>query len=284
MSFPVITGFGCATALPCVSDSYLKTPKSRKFMGGQDHLAVCAAGRALESAGLRSPELGSDAGLFLAVGYIPFEHPDIEALIDGSLEHGKISMQRFGNDGFAAVNPLLTFRCLPNMPAYHVSANFDFQGEYFVTYPGCGQFYAALQEAIAALVAGRIRVACVGAVAHQINFLVTHHYQRLRPPVAADRLRDGAAFIILEMNETCEVRGGNVRGYLKELSVEYALHDPFREELEPKEMLSADYPIPDGKYGAASLPVALASISKGIVKHEIQTRDGITASSLWELN
>ena len=44
----VISGVGCAVGMPCPSERYLKTPKNRKFMGKQDHLAVCAAGRALE--------------------------------------------------------------------------------------------------------------------------------------------------------------------------------------------------------------------------------------------
>src|SRR5437879_1415897 len=168
----IISGVGCATGLPCPSDGYLKTPKSRKFMGGQDHLAVCAAGRALESAALNSSILGPKAGLFLPVGFIPFERDDLDALIAGSIDDDHVSLQRFGTDGFAAVNPLLTFRCLPNMPAYHVSACFDIQGEYFVTYPGPGQFYSALQEAVDELVAGRITIALVGSVADQTNFLV----------------------------------------------------------------------------------------------------------------
>src|SRR5215469_4621183 len=165
-----ISGVGCAMGMPCSSERYLKTPKNRKFMGKQDHLAVCAAGRALESAGLNSSALGPKAGLFLAVGFIPFERADIDALIAGSVESDRISLRRFGTDGFSAVNPLLTFRCLPNRPAYHVSACFDIQGEYFVTYPGPGQFYLAINEAVDALISGRVRIALVGAVAHQSNF------------------------------------------------------------------------------------------------------------------
>ena len=59
----IISGLGCAVGMPCPSERYLKTPKSRKFMGKQDHLAVCAAGRALESAGLNSSVLGPTISL-----------------------------------------------------------------------------------------------------------------------------------------------------------------------------------------------------------------------------
>src|SRR5947207_14525 len=87
----IISGVGCATGLPCPSESYLKTQKNRKFMGGQDHLAVCAAGRALESASLTASSLGAKAGLFLAVGFIPFEREDVDGLIAGSMKGGQIS-------------------------------------------------------------------------------------------------------------------------------------------------------------------------------------------------
>src|SRR5260370_16351507 len=91
----VLSGVGCATGLPCSSELYLKTPKNRKFMGNQDHLAVCAAGRALESAGLSSDPLGPKAGLFLAVGFIPFERTDIDNLFDASFERCKTSLPPF---------------------------------------------------------------------------------------------------------------------------------------------------------------------------------------------
>src|SRR5215469_12210178 len=223
----IISGVGCAVDMPCSSERYLKTPKNRKFMGKQDHLAVCAAGRALESAGLDSSALGPKGGLFLAVGFIPFERADIDALIAGSIDDDRISLRRFGTDGFSAVNPLLTFRCLPNMPAYHISACFDIQGEYFVTYPGSGQFYNALEEAVNALVAGRINIAVVGAVADQTNFLVSHHQSRLRPPVPATDLRDGAGFLVLEKNAEIVARGRCARGRLTDFKMSYTTHDPF---------------------------------------------------------
>ena len=91
-------------------------------------------------------------------------------------------MRRFATEGYLAPNPLLTFRCLPNMPAFHVSINFDLQGPYLVTYPGAGQLYAALEEARVALETGAIDVALVGGVAHQRNFLVEHHVRRLGRP------------------------------------------------------------------------------------------------------
>jgi len=278
----VISGLGSAIGLPCDSDRFLKIPKNRKFMGGQDHLAVCAAGKALESAGLNAAKMGPKAGLFLAVGYIPFDGADIEALITNSLDGDRISLSRFGTAGFEAVNPLLTFRCLPNMPAYHVSACFDIQGEYFVTYPGPGQFYAALEEASDALASSRVEIALVGAVAHQTNFLVTRHFERIRPSVAREDLRDGAGFVVLEGAGNLRARGGTARGKLLNLASEYTPHDPFDEELRLSERFDGCTAL-DGEFGVASLPVTLGTVQHAIVRHELRARDGIIAGSVWEL-
>src|SRR5436309_6093271 len=179
------TGLGRIVDSPSDPTPYLKVRKNRKFMGVQDDLAVVATGIALENAALPQ-DLGEQAGVFLAVGYIPFERSDIDQLLDGSIVNNEFSMLRMSTVGYHSLNPLLTFRCLSNMPAYHVSANFDLQGPYFVTYPGASQFYLALEEAAAALEAGRIDVALVGGVAHQYNFLVRHHFHRVDP--AVDRL------------------------------------------------------------------------------------------------
>src|SRR5262249_6025354 len=167
----IATGVGVALGAPCDPVPYLKVRKLRKFMGLQDDLAVVAAGRALHAAG-RGAELGERAGLYLAVGAIPFDGAEIDALHAASSIDGRFSMHRFASEGYLVPDPLLTFRCLPNMPAFHVSVNFDVQGPYFATYPGPGQLYAALDAASAALRTGTVDVALVVGVAHQRNFLV----------------------------------------------------------------------------------------------------------------
>jgi hypothetical protein len=168
------------------------------------------------------------------------------------------------------------------MPAYHVSACFDVQGEYFVTYPGPGQFYAALEEAVDALVAGRISIALVGAVADQTNFLVSHHYGRLRPPVSASDLRNGAGFLVLERADVNAARGGCARARLLDFNLGYTPHDPFATELDWSENFIG-CPKPDGHFGAASVPIVLAAAQKGCIRHELQARDGISAWSRWEV-
>jgi 3-oxoacyl-(acyl-carrier-protein) synthase len=279
----LVTGLGAAVGTPCDPVPFLRSRKLRKFMGAQDDLTVVAAGRALASAGLAGPGLADRAGLFLAVGYIPFDAEDIDRLHAGSHEEQRFSMRRFSTEAYEATNPLLTFRCLPNMPAFHVSVNFDVQGPYFVTYPGAGQLYLALEAACAALADGAIDVALVGGVAHQRNFLVSQHFARLEPPVPAEHLADGAGFLTLETEAHAAARAAPLCGRLLEVAIGYRPFSPFEEAIAPREWMD-EAPGPAEELGPASLPVLLSRLGAGPHRHRVVTRDGIDASSAWALS
>jgi 3-oxoacyl-(acyl-carrier-protein) synthase len=271
--------------------SFLRHRKSRKYMGLQDDLAVIATGRALSSASLSRDALGERAGLFLAVGYIPFDEGDIAPVLEASMSSDgqSFDVRRFGSGGFQRAHPLLTFRCLPNMPAYHVSANFDVQGAYYVTYPGPAQLYAALEEACAALDDRRVDVAIVGAVTAQSNFLVRHHFARIEPPVASSRLRDACAAIILETESHARSRGAPICGRLAGLRLEYTPLDlaGLAARRPPSECVDGQVVEDADGLGPAHLVITLAERlahgSRGALHHILHSRDGIRAESSWLL-
>ena len=228
-------------------------------MGKQDQLAVIAAGLAAKSAGMSDEDLRMKTGLYLCVGYIPFERQEIETIAKNSSSNGEFSMELFSTKGFEEVNPLLTFRCLPNMPIFHVSLNLNIQGPYFITYPGAGQFYLALEQAVFALESREIDYALVGGVADQNNFLVQHHFQRLG--FDASQLLDAAGFLCLG------------RGNGQQRLVKYKI------------LFSSDKA--DGTsavqpYGAATLPILLDK-NHGKFSDHLKTMDGIEAESEWLL-
>jgi len=266
--------------------AYLRSKKTRKFMGTQDDLAVLAAGGALTQAGLAAGALGERAGLFAVVGYIPFNREDIEPVLADSLEGERFSMARFSSGGFQRAHPLLTFRCLPNMPAFHVSANFNVQGPYFVSYPGVGQVYAALEEACGELDSGRIDVALAFGVAHQRNFLVQHHFSRIEPPVTAFALWDAGACVILERAEHAAARGARARAQLLELAQRYTPHSPISEQTAQREHATGAA-LRDGALGPASLFTllsdALCTGKTGEIVHTVDTRDHLSAQSRWRV-
>lgn len=275
----VVTGAGHVVGAPCDPTLYLKVRKNRKFMGAQDELAVAAVGRALAAAGLSAAPLGERAGVYMAVGYVPFEREHLDLLLETSVDaFGGFSPERFARESFAALNPLLTFRCLSNMPAFHVSVNFDVQGPYFVTYPGAGQLYLALEEAVDSLRARRVDVAIVCGVAHQRNALVEHHFSRLDPPLPAERLLDGAGCLVMERAEDAAARA---RARLTDLQVRYAPSHPFEDTACAEERITgvAGY---DGVLGPASLPVLVSTGLGGPLRHEVRTADGLHAWSAWD--
>ncbi len=281
-----VTGAGAivlgAGETACDPTPFLRVRKSRKYMGLQDDLAVVAAGRALASAGL-DRSLGERAGLFLAVGYIPFREDDILPVLEASTDGGAFDVHRFGAGGFQRAHPLLTFRCLPNMPAYHVSVSFDVQGPYCVTYPGPAQLYAALEEACAALAEARIDVALVGGVAAQSNFLVRHHFARIDAPVPAERLRDAGGILVLEREAHARARGARVRARLESMRVEYMPFDVLREGRASRE--TVDGAASEEELGPARLAVSLAGAlgRGGTMRHVLESHDGVRAESLWAL-
>jgi 3-oxoacyl-[acyl-carrier-protein] synthase II len=277
----VVTGAGAVLDEPCDPTPFLRTRKLRKFMGTQDALAVVAAARALQAASLEAP-LGERCGLYLTVGYIPFEREDIDQLLAVSVDDElQFSMQRFAANAFSAINPLLTFRVLPNMPAFHVSLNFDIQGPYAVSYPSVGQFYLALEEAFAALDSGAIDIALVGAIADQNNLLVRHHFSRIDPPVDGERLANAAAFLVLERAHDARDRGASIRARVLEWQLRYASNDAFEHATPHRERFSSGEAVRDA--GPASLAVTLAQTRNTRLTHTLQARDGFEATSVWEV-
>lgn len=245
--------------------SFLVARKTRKFMGVQDDLAVVAAAKAVASAGLAAP-LGDRAGVYFAVGYIPFEEADMAPVLAGSLVDGEFDMRAFSEVGYQRAHPLLAFRCLPNMPVFHVSMNLGAQGPYIVSYPGPGQLYFALEQACAALEERAIDVALVGGVAHQTNFLVQHHLARTDDP--AREARDAAGVLVLERAADA---GPRAKLRLEAMSVEYRPFDPLDQTPQRRESF-------DRELGPATLPIALA---EGHRTHRVETRDGLTCESTW---
>ena len=238
-------------------------------MGKQDQLAVIAAGKAVQQAGVSEDLLRSRTGIYLCVGYIPFERSDIEPIAKNSTNDGDFSPTLFSTAGFEQVNPLLTFRCLPNMPIFHVSLNLGIQGPYFITYPGAGQFYLALEQAVAALNRREIDVALVGGVADQNNFLVQHHFKRWNSDWT---LVDAAGFLCIQRSSP------NPKIEWLQSQISYQPIEPYNGK-HAETFCGTEVDVK----GAASLPVLLSRSKPGEVTHHVETSDGITASSRWRV-
>lgn len=279
----VVTGAG-RSLLPCDARPFLRNRKMLKLLSTQDSLAIVAAAEALRAAGLGDGSLGERAGLFFAVGHVSMSQPTIDTMIGQACDaEGNFSDLEFARGSYYELNPLMAFHCMPNAPAFHVSTCFDLQGPYFITFPGPGQFYTALDEARLALLDGRAEVAVVGASAAQNNVLVAYHFSRTVPPIPAEDLIDAAGFLVLETAHGAAARGATVRARLLEMKISYRRYDLERDTPRPAESFSPAIPEMTGYFGSASLPTALALAPAGTFEHRLATMDGIHAASRWEV-
>ena len=257
----------------CDPTRYLCVPKTIKFMSKQDRLAVNATGKAFDRAALDLKKKKDSCGLFMTVGYIPFKREEAEKICRYSQENHQFSMLKFSTEAYDNINPLLAFACLPNMPAYHLSANFNIQGEYFLTYPGIVQFYQALSEAVQRLQNGDLKWAIVGGVSDQCNFLVENHFQKFQ---AADAIptADVAAFMILERMTPALAASRQARIKLLSLDTRYT-----------KGNLRPVRTPPQFRLGPAELPMllnAFAHNQKGLFSH-CGRSETHTFKSTWEV-
>lgn len=177
---------------------YLKNVKDRKLMSKQDKLAILTAAKAWrESKIAKDEEILSETGIYFCVGILPFIDKELEKLAKLSQKDGKFDEELFSTSGFNSMNPLLTFKCLPNMPLFHISFNLDITGRYMMSYPNSDDFLVTLERAIDDLKDGQIKAAIVGAACDQQNILVKHHLARLSEGLEHKAV-DCSASLILE--------------------------------------------------------------------------------------
>lgn len=261
-----VVGLPASLETPIDVAPLLKDRKSAKFMAKQDKLALIACHRAVQASGLRAEALAERTGIYLSVGPLPFEEPDLDLLHDKSIEEGRFSFRRATNEAFQAMNPLLTFKCLPNMPVFHVSFNLAIRGGYHVAYPGAGQFLTALDLALRDLRRGRFEHAIVGAVTDQRNTLTRHHLERGEPG-ASERAVDVACAWVVST-------AGEGAASIRSLTLGYQPRDPFGEPVR------ARGPLLDVAAGTAgpALRVALdLASSRTRESYEWELEDGVTA-------
>ena len=226
-AYAVPEGLGLDAVPPAMGTVFdvrplLKDKKSFKVMSKQDALAVYTAVNAIRKSGLPESAVANDTGIYITVGILPFEDEPLDVLYKESLKDGRFDMESFSTKAYHSLNPLLTFKCLPNMPLFHVSSNLGMHGRYYITYPGREQWFMSLQQALVDLACGRVSHALVGAVADQRNLLARHHLDRL-PGGTADAVDCGVMLVL------GRERNDNSIASIKLDSMSYSPRDPFRE-------------------------------------------------------
>lgn len=123
---------------------------------------------------------GSGIGYFLGVGASGGSLADVVSLLDASIVDGTFSLERFGNRGLAACNPLLAFQLMNNFTLCHGAIQERLDGPNAAMFSRGAGTTAALIEAVQAIADGD----CEHAIAGGAD-------SALHPVTRAELARDG---------------------------------------------------------------------------------------------
>jgi len=183
----------------------LSKRRMAKFMSDPALLGCVAAREAMVNAGVadnaRFP--AERVGLFAATGMAAADIDESIAMLRTSLdEQGEFSIRQFGEKGLHAINPLLSFKILANMPGCLVSITENIKGPSYIFTPWEDQTGAAIIEAIESLRNGEVDCAVVVASdipSHPANLVYLLREKFITPDEIA---APGAACLVLEREES----------------------------------------------------------------------------------
>ena len=165
-----LSGFGVGTrglgralvegaALPGLpAEVPLANPRARKMMSPAAYLAARCLGDVL--GGWTSER--ENIGYYLGVGASAGSLADFMALLDESLVEGAYSLERFGQRGLAACNPLLAFQLMNNFTLCHGAILEGLGGPNSAVFSRGAGTIAAIGEAVYAVASGECERAITG--------------------------------------------------------------------------------------------------------------------------
>ena len=209
--------------------------KMVKYMSDAALLGCIAAHEALEDAAVSKRFAPERMGLYAGVGLAAANPDEIMDMVDKSVDaNGELSCGLLGERGFAATNPLLSFKILPNMPPCLISIIEGIKGPNLIFTPWEGQTGAAIQEGWMAVAFGAVDCAIVGAAdtpAHPSAFV----YMRQSGNIAQeDYPANGAAYLVLETRQSARRDGQKTYATLDNITItgsDNGIEDPLAERM-----------------------------------------------------
>jgi len=198
---------------------YFPENKTLRLMNRESQMAVVAARRAIEDAGIEPgvsypPE---EIALYGATGLSGMASPEIARLVgDASAADGSLDLERFGRVTLRRIRPVLSFKILANMPVCFVSIFENLRGPNAVYTPWEGNGAQAIAAGIRAIRAGDAPCALVGGCDVKTHALSLITLQQLRIFDSWTKHGDGclpgegAAFLVLESGQQAARRGARI--------------------------------------------------------------------------
>jgi 3-oxoacyl-(acyl-carrier-protein) synthase len=160
--------------IPAAQDA--GSPRSRKLMSRAARFAAIAMREALVSAGFREQRAG--IGAWMGVGASGIAMEDVPAIVSASFEDGAFSVQRLGDKGLLACNPLFTFQTLNNFSLCHGAILEGLQGPNGAFFSRGSGTALALAEGAHAVLSGDCDRAIAGGADTAVHPLTWAELQR----------------------------------------------------------------------------------------------------------
>ena len=201
------------------ANEYFPDNKMLRLMNRDARLAVVAARLAVGDAGLNIAEdyHANEVALFGSTGLAGMPVGDIAALVKNSADrNGGLDLGGFGRKALKRVRPVLSFKILANMPICFVSIFEGIYGPNAVYTPWEGQGARAIESGFRAVRTGRAPCAVVGGCdtkAHTFGFVSLQQLGLFRSWKEHGRgivPGEGAAFLVLEREQTARARGADI--------------------------------------------------------------------------
>ncbi|PKK91865.1 MAG: hypothetical protein CVV64_00100 [Candidatus Wallbacteria bacterium HGW-Wallbacteria-1] len=191
--------------------NYINPPRAARYMSRETQFAVAALGLCIDDFTKRSgAALFSwidpyDIALFAGTGSSGISLDDIMPMLINSCDpqSGRFDPVRFSSRGLSKLNPLTSFRILPNMPPSVAVIYGGVKGENLIFNPWEGSAMSGFQEAIHALTEGRSRLAISGGSdckTHSDAFIAFDEYGLFsRGPFV---MSEGSAYLAMYLEES----------------------------------------------------------------------------------
>ncbi len=215
---------------------FLADKKTVRFMSRETRFAVCTLQFCLADAAVRVDQThaADDIAFYAGTGSGGIDIEQIEKLLLHSVNQqtGRFDLERFGREALNQLNPLTSFKILPNMPPAVAAIYAGVKGSNLIFNPWEGHALLAFREAVWAIRCGRERlVLCSGSdcKTHTNALLTFAEYGLLENSGVI--LSEGSACVALESLRDarnrkaplcCTVRGVTHRSHVLPDNLGYA--------------------------------------------------------------
>jgi 3-oxoacyl-[acyl-carrier-protein] synthase II len=186
--------------------NYIKDRKTLRFMSKETQLSVCGVLLCLADSGITVNETydENEIALFAGTGSSGMNLDDIENFLNNTTDDntGLFSPQKFGQDALYKLNPLTSFKILPNMPPAVAAIYSNIKGDNLIFNPWEGNALLALYEALHEIYFGRANIVICGGSdckTHSNAFITFAEYGLLEKGDIV--LSEGSAYVCVESHE-----------------------------------------------------------------------------------